>query len=51
MHKKIKAFENERADGYFSGLWGGRSAEQKEKDEKGNTSLFCLYNFLISKIL
>lgn len=37
MHRKIKAFEAERASGYFSGLWGGKTNEQKTKDDKGKS--------------
>jgi IS4 transposase len=35
MQIKIKQFENERAEGWMSGLWGGKSEEDKEKDYKG----------------
>lgn len=34
MLKKIQEFENARAEGYMSGFWGGKSEEQKEKDER-----------------
>ncbi|CAI2359786.1 unnamed protein product [Moneuplotes crassus] len=34
MHLKIKQFENERAEGYLSNFWGGKSEEEKLKDEQ-----------------
>lgn len=33
MQKKIKQFEDSKASGYFSGLWGGKSEEEKQKEE------------------
>jgi len=34
MIRQIKAFENSKAEGYLSGFWGGKSEQEKEKDEQ-----------------
>ena len=34
MVKLIKEFENSKAEGYLSGFWGGKSEEEKDRDEQ-----------------
>jgi len=34
VEREIQQYENKRSDGIFSGIFGGRSEEQKEKDKK-----------------
>lgn len=47
MQRRIKQFENERAEGWMSGLWGGKSDADKEKDNRGNQHAFNGVNVIL----
>lgn len=49
MLKRIKEFEDSKAQGYFSGFWRGKSEEEKDKDERDITVIFS-YIFIFRNL-